>query len=127
MPNKSGIEYIGVSRVQGPLVFVSGVREVGFRELAEVIDSSGRTRPGRVLAIFEDLAVVEVFEGTAGLSTTGSIVRFLGRSFEYTVSGEEVLGRVFDGLGRPLDGGPLPMAGRPRDINGLPINPVARI
>ena len=127
MPSKSGIEYIGLSRVQGPLVFVSGIRDVGFREMAEVVEPSGRTRLGRVLAVSEDLAVVEVFEGTVGLSATRSIVRFLGRSFEYAVSKDEVLGRVFDGLGRPLDGGPPPMAGKPRDINGLPINPVARI
>ena len=127
MPTQSGIEYIGLSRVQGPLVFVSGIRDVGFRELAEVVDASGRARLGRVLAISEDLAVVEVFEGTVGLSASRSIVRFLGRSFEYTVSGDDVLGRVFDGLGRPLDGGPLPMTGTSRDINGLPINPVARI
>ncbi|MGD9972018.1 MAG: V-type ATP synthase subunit B [Desulfatirhabdiaceae bacterium] len=127
MPTQSGIEYIGLSRVQGPLVFVSGIRDVGFRELAEVVDASGRARLGRVLAISEDLAVVEIFEGTVGLSTSRSIVRFLGRSFEYTVSGDDVLGRVFDGLGRPLDGGPPPMTGTSRDINGLPINPVARI
>ena len=37
------------------------------------------------------------------------------------------MGRVFDGLGRPLDGGSPPIAGEPADINGLPINPVARV
>jgi V/A-type H+/Na+-transporting ATPase subunit B len=127
LPSKSGVEYLGLARVQGPLAFVSGIRDVGYRELAEVVDASGRVRLGRVLAVSEELAVVEVFEGTAGLSATHSKVRFLGHSFEYCVSVDEVLGRVFDGLGQPLDGGPLPMAGKPRDINGLPINPVARI
>jgi V/A-type H+-transporting ATPase subunit B len=127
LTSRSGIEYIGLSRIQGALVFVSGIRDVGFREMAEVVDSSGRTRIGRVLAVSEEMAVVEVFEGTVGLSAARSIVRFLGHSFEYCVSGDEVLGRVFDGLGRPLDGGSPPMAGKPRDINGLPINPVARI
>ena len=37
------------------------------------------------------------------------------------------MGRVFDGLGRPLDGGPPPIAGEVRSINGLPVNPVARV
>ena len=126
MPVRSGVEYVGLSRVQGPLVFVTGVRDVGFRELAEVVTPAGETRMGRVLAISEELAIIEVFAGTVGLSTAQSKVRFLGRPFQYAASADEVLGRVFDGLGRPLDGGPPPMAGKPRDINGLPINPVAR-
>jgi V/A-type H+-transporting ATPase subunit B len=124
---KSGIEYLGLSRVQGPLVFVNGVRNVGFREMAEVVAADGRTRLGRILAVSEDMAVIEVFEGTVGLSTSRSKVRFLGRPFQYAVTADEVLGRVFDGLGRPLDGGSPPMAGKVRDINGLPINPVARV
>ncbi len=106
---------------------MSGVNNVGYRELAEVITPEGQVRLGRVLAVSEQMAVVEVFEGMAGLSASASKARFLGRPFEYRVSAEEVLGRVFDGLGRPLDGGPLPIAGESKDINGLPINPVARI
>lgn len=127
MRAESGVEYLGLSRVQGPLAFVGGIRDVGYRELAEVVDASGRVRLGRVLSVSEEMAVIEVFEGTVGLSASQSRVRFLGRSFEYSVSADEVLGRVFDGLGRPLDGGPPPVAGKPRDINGLPINPVARV
>lgn len=127
MSVKSGIEYLGLFRVQGPLVFVSGVRNVGFREMAEVVTPEGQTRLGRVLAISEEMAVVEVFEGTTGLSASRSKVRFLGHPFQYIVSADETLGRVFDGLGRPLDSGPPPMAGEARDINGLPINPVARV
>lgn len=122
-----GIEYLGLSRVQGPLIFVRGVRDVGFREMAEVVGQDGEVRLGRVLAVSEDLAVLEIFEGTVGLSAFDSKIRFLGHPFQYRVSSEEVLGRVFDGLGRPLDGGPLPLLGKARDINGLPINPVARL
>jgi len=127
LPGNSGVEYLALSRVQGPLVFVTGVRNVGSREMAEVVTPEGQTRLGRVLAVSEDLAVVEVFEGTQGLSASRSKVRFFGHSFQYRVSADEVLGRVFDGLGRPLDGGPPPLAGEARDINGLPINPVARV
>jgi V/A-type H+-transporting ATPase subunit B len=124
---RPGIEYLELSQVQGPLVFVRDVRNVGFQEMAEVESQNGEMRLGRVLSISEDLAVVEVFEGTAGLSASQSKVRFLGHPFEYRVSSEEVLGRVFDGLGRPLDGGSMPLLGKARDINGLPINPVARL
>ncbi|GLI34756.1 V-type ATP synthase subunit B [Desulforhabdus amnigena] len=127
MTARPGIEYLGLSQVQGPLIFVKGIRNVGFREMAEVESPDGEVRLGRVLSVSEDLAVVEIFEGTVGLSAFRSKVRFLGHPFEYRVSSEEVLGRVFDGLGRPLDGGPMPLLGKARDINGLPINPVARV
>ena len=126
MPGGSGVEYLGLAQVHGPLVFVTGVRDVGFQELAEVVTPAGETRLGRVLSVSEDLAVVEVFAGTVGLSTARSKVRFLGGPFEYGAAAEEVLGRIFDGMGRPLDDGPPPMAANRRDINGLPINPVAR-
>ena len=104
MPASSGIEYLGLSRIQCALVFVGGIRVVGFREMAELVDSTGLYTAGRVLAVPEDMAVVEVFDGTVELSATRSVVRFLGRGFEYTVSADEVLGRVFDGLGRPPHG-----------------------
>ncbi len=127
MPAAGGVEYLGLLRVQGPLVFVKGTRDVGFGELSEIEAASGETRLGRVLAVSEELAVVEVFQGTTGLSTAATKVRFLGRPLHYRTTAAEVLGRIFDGLGRPLDGGPPPIAGEPKDVNGLPINPVARV
>ncbi|OPX41276.1 MAG: V-type ATP synthase subunit B [Desulfobacteraceae bacterium 4484_190.3] len=123
----TGLEYLGLVRVQGPLIFVKGVDNIGFGEMAEVVDSKNEIRLGRVLSVSDDLAAVEVFEGTAGLSGSDSKVRFTGHPFRYPVSAEEMLGRVFDGLGRPLDGGPPPIAGEVRSINGLPVNPVARV
>jgi len=124
---KGTLEYIGLDRISGPLVVISGVRGVGFGEVVEIVPSGGPSRQGRILSISEDVAVVEVFEGTSGLAQPTTRVRFLGRPFEIIVSKEEVLGRIFDGLGRPLDGGPVPFRGERRNINGLPINPVARV
>lgn len=121
------LEYLGFKKVEGPLVFVQGVSNVGFGEMAEVVSPNGKTRLGRVISVSEDLAVVEVFAGTSGLSTGSSKVRFRGRPFEYTVSAEETLGRVFDGLGKPLDRGLPPIAGKAYNVNGLPINPLARV
>lgn len=120
------IEYVGLERVTGPLLVVAGVREVGFGERVEVVSPDGKTRQGRVLSVSEEAAVVEVFQGTSGLSARTTRVRFLGRPFDVVVSREEVLGRIFSGLGAPLDGGPLPFRGARRDVNGLPINPVDR-
>lgn len=120
-----GKEYVGVARLSGPLLVVEGTSGVGYDEMVEVKGLAGETRLGRVLSVSETAAVVEVFQGTTGLTTRGTRVRFLGSPLRVPVS-IEVLGRVFDALGRPRDGGPEPLADEWRDINGAPINPTAR-
>ena len=117
---------MGVARVEGPIVVVEDVHGVGYDEMAEVIDSRGRIRRGRVLEVGEGVAVVEVFAGTTGLSIEETHVRFLGQPMRLPVS-TEMLGRVFDGMGVPIDGNPEPLAERLADINGEPINPTARV
>ena len=121
-----GQEVAGVARVEGPIVVVEGIGNVGYNEVAEVVDSRGRLRRGRVLEVGEGVAVVEVFAGTTGLSIEDTHVRFLGRPMRLPVSAE-MLGRVFDGLGTPIDGGPEPLAEHRADVNGQPINPTARV
>ncbi len=120
-----GLQYVGTSKIDGPLVVVQRVRDVGFDEIVEILDAEGKPRLGRVLDVSDQQAVIQVLEGTTGLSNLTTRVRFLGESFCLPVS-QHMLGRVFDGLGRPLDGGPLPLSADRRDINGLPINPHAR-
>lgn len=120
-----GLQYVGTSNIDGPLVVVERVRDVGFDEIVEVVDAEGKTRLGRVLDISFQHAVIQVLEGTTGLSNQLTRVRFLGESFRLPVS-RGMLGRVFDGLARPLDGGPPPVSTDRRDINGVPINPHAR-
>ncbi len=120
------LEYSGLQRITGPLIVIEGIRDVGFGERVEIVTSRGAIRQGRVLAISEKAAVVEVFHGTSGLDQENTRVRFMGRPFEIVVSRQEVLGRIFNGLGMPLDGGPLPFRGEARNVNGLAINPVAR-
>jgi V/A-type H+-transporting ATPase subunit B len=107
-------------------VVVQGAGSVGYDEVAEIIDSHGRVRRGRVLEVGEDVAVVEVFAGTMGLSVDETRVRFQGQPLRIPVS-DEMLGRVFDGMGTPIDGGPNPLADHYADINGQPVNPTARV
>ena len=120
-----GQEIIGVSRITGPLVVVEGLTGVGYDEVVEVLDGQQRLRLGRVLEVGEQMAVIEVFAGTTGLSIEETHIRFQGRTFHLPVT-REMLGRAFNGLGQPLDGGPPPLAERWADINGQPINPTAR-
>lgn len=115
----------GSSGINGPLVVVEKIRDVGYDETAEIVGSDGRARLARVLEVADKYAVVQVLEGTTGLSNTGVRTRFLGENFRLPVS-KDMLGRIFDGLGRPIDGGPAPFSSDRRDINGLPINPTAR-
>ena len=120
-----GLEYVGLEQINGPLVFVEAVRDVGYGEVVEIKDRAGQVRLGTVLEVSEQRAVVQVLEGTSGLAGRSTRVRFLGRPLLLPVA-RDMLGRVFDGLGRPADGGPAPLSGIERDINGEPINPFAR-
>jgi len=120
-----GLQYLGATRIEGPLVVVERIRDVGFDETVEILGPDGHPRIGRVLDISETQAVVQVLEGTSGLSNQTLRVRFLGESFRLPVS-RQMLGRVFDGLGRPADGGAPALSADRRDVNGLPINPFAR-
>jgi len=121
----STIAYKTVHDIAGPLLFVRDVEGVSFDELCEVELQSGERRLGKVLESREGLAVVQLFESTQGITTEGTKVRFLGRTFEIGVS-EEMLGRVFNGSGRPIDGGPDVLPTKKLDINGFPINPASR-
>ncbi|MEE9586358.1 MAG: V-type ATP synthase subunit B [Nitrososphaerales archaeon] len=127
MSSKSvgGIEYTKVAEIKGPLLILEGVTRSAFDELVEISTQSGEKRLGKVLEVGGGRAVVQVFEGTTGLSIIGTKSRFLGKTMEMPVS-EDVLGRIFDGLGRPLDGLPEPVGEDFRDVNGQPINPEQR-
>ncbi|MET1100952.1 MAG: ATP synthase subunit B [Pyrodictiaceae archaeon] len=118
-------EYETISEVRGPLVIVEGISDAAYDELVEVELANGERRRGRVLDTGYGYAVVQVFEGTTGISRTNAKVRFLARTLEVKVS-EEMLGRIFNGLGEPIDGGPPIVSGIYRDVNGDPLNPAAR-
>ena len=59
-------EYTDVAELRGPLLVVRGVADVGWDEFATIRTASGGPRHGLVLEVDRDLAVVQVFEGTAG-------------------------------------------------------------
>jgi len=121
----AGREYIGVDRIEGPLVFIRNTHPVGYRELVECVDPAGETRLGIVLDTSAEMVVLQVFAGTAGLTMPQTHVRFRGEPQMVQVS-ERMLGRVFNGLGHPIDGGPPPTGEEQLDVNGRPINPTAR-
>lgn len=118
-------EYKSVTEVVGPLMIVEGVEGVTYEELVDIQLQNGEKRRGRVIEIEGSKAMVQIFEGSAGINLKQTSVRFLGRPLELGVSGD-MIGRVFDGLGNPIDDGPRIMPEKKLDINGTPINPVSR-
>lgn len=118
-------EYKTVTEVVGPLMLVEGVEGIKYEELVEIEIQTGEKRRGRVLEINGDKALVQLFEGSSGINLKNTKVRFLGRPLELGVS-SDMIGRIFDGLGNPIDDGPKIIPEKRMDINGVPINPVAR-
>lgn len=119
------VQILGLKEINGPLVVLDHVTDIGYDEMAELHMQDGTKRLARVVEIQGDKAVLQVFEGTNGISLTNTRTSFMGHPMEMPLS-TEVLGRIFNGAGSPIDGlGPI-FAKEHADINGKPLNPVSR-
>ena len=118
-------EYTDIAELRGPLLVVRGVTGVGWDEFATIRDGTGTERHGLVLEADRDLAVVQVLEGTAGLTATSTRVGFTGSPLHIPV-GPDWLGRVCTGRGEPMDGGPPVTGDATAAVTGFPMNPVVR-
>ena len=84
-------EYRTVTEVVGPLMAVEGVEGVKYDELVEIELQTGELRRGKVLEVNGDKAMVQLFEGSAGINLKNTKVRFLGRLLEIGVSEDMIL------------------------------------
>ncbi len=119
------IKYKGLSEINGSLIVLDNVEGAAYDEVASIRLSDGTTRTGRIVEIEGRRAVLQVFEGTNGLSLDNTVTGFTGKPLEMPLS-EELLGRVFSGAGKPIDGLGDIYAEKFADVNGAPINPVSR-
>lgn len=119
------LQYVGLSEVNGSLVVVDKVSGVSYDEIARIRLDDGSERLGRVVEIDSERAVLQVFEGTKGLSLKNTKTQFLGKPMEMPLS-TEILGRVFNGAGKPIDNLGDIFPDKFMDINGRPLNPVSR-
>ena len=119
------IQYAGLSEINGPLVCLQGVKGVAYDEIGEISLSDGTKRLGRVVEMQGDKVVLQVFEGTNGISLNNTRISFTGKPLEIPLS-TEMLGRTFSGAGKPIDGLGDVFAEKYGDINGRALNPVAR-
>ena len=122
------IEYLGLSSINGPLIALEGVSDAAFDEIVEFsIESNGNKEKkiGRIIEVYEDKAIIQVFEGSENMSLVNTHTRLTGHPLEISLS-LDLLGRTFDGLGRPIDGMKSISSSIRRNVNGMPLNPVTR-
>lgn len=119
------IEFMGLSDVNGPLIALDGVTDACYEEMVDITVGDNDHRVGRIIRIEGDKAIVQVFEGTEGISLTNTRTRLTGHPLELPVA-RDMLGRVFDGAGRPIDGLGDICPEKRIDVNGMAINPVSR-
>ncbi len=113
--------YTRIEEISGNVIRVRA-GDVAYGELATV---SGESRSlAQVIRIAGDWVSLQVFAGGRGVST-GDLVRFLGHPMR-VATGEDLLGRIFDGAGRPRDRGPE-LVENLVEVDGPPVNPVRRV
>jgi flagellum-specific ATP synthase len=113
-----------VSDVIGLIIEAAGL-EVEVGELCEI--STGRDRPtvpAEVVGFRAGRSLLMPLGDMHGIGP-GHVVIATGEQLTVPV-GEEMLGRVLDGLGRPLDGGEEPVLAARRGANAQPPDPMRR-
>lgn len=119
------VEYLGVKEVNGSLIILDGVKDASYEEMVDIILDDGSSRVGRIIELHDDIAVVQVFEGTTGISNINTRTSLRGEALKLPLS-KEIMGRTMDGIGRPIDNLGAIRPDVKWDVNGEPINPVAR-
>jgi len=117
--------YYILDKIQGPMVIVSHTENVSYDEIVDVLVEGQARRKGKVVRIDGDTVEIQMFESTLGMSVDNSIVTFTGSPLRISLS-KEILGREFNGIGEPADGNGGIYSDKSYNVNGRPMNPVAR-
>lgn len=119
------IEYLGLSEINGPLVVLEGVTDAVYDEIVEITIDENKKKLGRIIEIYEDKVVIQVFQDTSDMALNNTRTKLTGHPMEIALS-EDVLGRVFNGIGQPIDELGDIISKDKRNINGEPLNPCSR-
>ncbi len=119
------IEYLGLSEINGPLVVLEGVEDASFEEIVEITVNGKDKKIGRIIELYGDKAIIQVFEGMENVSLNNTHTVLTGHPMEIGLS-PKMLGRTFNGIGKPVDGLEEIHSDLRRNVNGLPLNPVTR-
>lgn len=120
------LKIVGLSEINGPLVALDGIHGAGYEEMVELELQDGTTRTGRIVQMDGDRCIIQVFEGTRGLSLAEHHYHHSG-----TPRGDEPLQGAAGPCSEPAPVVPIDGLGeiyweKKEDINGKPLNPVSR-
>ena len=118
-------EYLKLDTVVGSLISLSGAEDVAYGEIIDIVVDGKNKRKGKVVMVDEKAIIAQVFQGTQGISTENTSVRFTGHPLEIPLS-KDILGRTFNGIGMPVDDGPQVYSSKKHNVNGRPMNPISR-
>ena len=90
-----------VTRIGDGVVWIYGLREVGYNEMIEIESDSGAKVKAFALNLMEDEVGAVILGSDTGIKA-GAKASLTGKILEVPV-GPELVGRVVDPLGRPLD------------------------
>ena len=57
------VEYLGLSEINGPLVVLEGVQNAAYDEIVEMTVAGNTKKIGRIIEIYGDKAIIQVFRG----------------------------------------------------------------
>ncbi|KUK98538.1 MAG: V-type ATP synthase beta chain, partial [Atribacteria bacterium 34_868] len=120
------IKYLKLDKAEGPLIIMDEVPDAIYGEIVDIEVSGNEHRTGQVIQIDKNKVIIQVFQGSSGISLDEVAVSFSGKPMQIPLS-HEILGRVFNGMGKPIDGAGEIYAHQDYNINGRPMNPVARL
>lgn len=120
------IRYLKLEKAEGPLIIMDEVKDAVYGEVVDIEMSDKEHRMGEVVQIDQGKVIIQVFQGTSGISLNDISVSFSGKPMEIPMS-SEILGRVFSSTAKPIDGGGEIYSHKKYNINGRPMNPVARL
>ena len=102
------IEYLGLSSINGPLIALEGVQDAFFDEIVEFVVDGTQRKIGRIVEIYEDKAVIQVFEGSENMSLKNTHTKLTGHPMEIALS-PDMLGQNVqrDRAARSTDLGPI--------------------
>ena len=119
------IEYLGLCSIHGSFIALEGVQNASYDEIVQITVEGKEKKLGRIVEVYEDKAVIQVFEGTENMSLKNTHTKLTGHPLELALS-TDILGRTFNGFGQPIDELGDIKAEKRVDINGKPLNPVTR-
>ncbi|MBE3121172.1 MAG: V-type ATP synthase subunit B, partial [Thermoplasmata archaeon] len=120
------VRYLKLDKAEGPLIIMDEVKDAVYGEVVDIEMSGKEHRMGEVVQIDRGKVIIQVFQGTSGISLNDISVSFSGKPMEIPMS-SEILGRVFGGTAKPIDGAGEIYSHKNYNINGRPMNPVARL